>query len=235
MKVYLLIANTFNVTTGGTRACNDDDGMTCIISAPYLHHADDGGHGGHAVQRQLAHVHLHDGERDELGPGYEHEEQYERDDGEHQEQYAHEQALVRLRAVHRVVVRRLPVLRDLRQVLAPFRLPLPVHVRVHAADVLPHHVQYGRAYQAVLDRAREQERAGVLHQRPDDVGPAALVDVMRPRVDAPPHPVGHGRHDGRGRLRRGRRPLFEHCNRGWPGRPVSKRPSSRFFTLAQPP
>lgn len=188
-----------------------------------LYHAHDGGQGGHAVQRQLAHVHLHHGKRDELGLGYEHKEQYEGDDGKHQEQYADEQALMRLRAVHRIVMRRLPVVRDLRQVLAPLRLPLPVqHVCVHPADVLPHHVQYGRAYQTVLDRAREQERAGVLHQRANDVRPPALVDVMRARVDAAPEP-GHrrGRHRGRRRLcggsgggggRRRRCPrLFEHC------------------------
>jgi len=91
-------------------------------------------------------------------------------------------------------VRRLPVVRDLRQVFTPFRLPLTVHVRVHPTDVLPHYVQYGRADQAVLDRAREQEWAGVLHQRPDDVRPAALVDVVRSRVDAAPQPVSHRRH-----------------------------------------
>lgn len=173
-----------------------------------LYHAHDSGHGGHAVQRQLANVDLHDGERDELRFGYEHEEQYERYDCEHQEQDADEQALVRLRAVHRVVVRRLAVVRDLRQVLAPLRLQLPLQhdVRVHPVDVLPHHVQYGRADQAVLDRAREQERAGVLHQRPDDVGSPALVDVMRARVDAAPQPSRRrGRHRGRHRGRRGGR------------------------------
>lgn len=104
---------------------------------------------------------------------------------------------MRLRAIHRVIVRRLPVMSDLRQVFTPFRLPFPVHVSVNSADVLPHHVQYGRTYQAVLDRAREQEWAGVLHQRPDDVRPAALVDVMRSRVDAAPQPVRHRRHGRR--------------------------------------
>lgn len=133
-------------------------------SKRYLYHADYRGHGGHSVQREFAYVHLHDGEADELGLGYEHEEQYERYDGEHQEQNTDKQALMGLRTVHRIVVRRLSVLRDLRQVLAPFRLPLPIHVRVYPTDILPHHVQYGRAYQTVLDRAREQERAGILHQ-----------------------------------------------------------------------
>lgn len=176
-----------------------------------LYHANYGGHGGHAVQRQFADVHFHDSKRDQLWPGYEHKEQYEGNYGEHQEQYANEQALVGLSAVHRIVVRRLAVLRDLCQILAPFRLPLPVYVRVHPTDVLPHHVQYCRAYQTVLDRAREQERAGVLYQRTDDVRPPALVDVMRPGVDAPPQPAGHSGHDrGRRRLCCGHGPLFEH-------------------------
>lgn len=101
------------------------------------------------------------------------------------------------------------------QVLAPFRFPLPVHVRVHPADVLPHYVQYGCANQTVLNRAREQERAGVLHQRPDDVGPTALVDVVRSRVEAVPNL--RRRNNRRRRLRRRscrrrrRCPRFENC------------------------
>lgn len=71
----------------------------------YLYHSDDGGQRSHSVQRQFADVDLHDGEVEQFRFRYEHEEQYERDDGEHQKQYADEQALVGLRAVYRIVVR----------------------------------------------------------------------------------------------------------------------------------
>lgn len=83
---------------------------------------------------------------------------------------------------------------------------------MHPANVFPHDVQYGRAYQTILDRTREQERAGILHQRPDNVGPTTLVYVMRPGVETVPSL--RRRNDRRRRLcrrRRCRRPRFENC------------------------
>lgn len=47
------------------------------------------------------------------------------------------------------------------------------------AYVLPHDVEYGRAYEAVLDGAGKQERTGVLDEGAHNVGTPALVQVVR--------------------------------------------------------
>jgi hypothetical protein len=153
----------------------------------YLQHGEEGGDGGRAVEGEFANVDLHDGERLQLGPADEHEEEDERDDGEHEGEDADEEALVRPGAVHRVVVRRAFDAAGVREVDVLRRQQL-LRLALLLADVLPHDVEDGRADQAVLDGAREEERARVLHQRTHDVGASALVDVVRP-LQAPSHSV----------------------------------------------
>lgn len=46
-------------------------------------------------------------------------------------------------------------------------------------DVLPHDVEYGSAYQAVLDGAGKQKRTGILDQRAHDVRTPTLEHVVR--------------------------------------------------------
>lgn len=164
-----------------------------IAQLAYLEHAEQGRYGGHGVQGQLAYVHLDDGQVHELLPRGEHEEENEREDGEHQDEDADKQALVGSRAVNRVVVWRSLVVgpgqsRPRALQLGVERLPRGQGGR-HLGDVLPHDVEDGGADERVLDGAREEEGAGVLHQRPDDVGPPALVDVVR-ALEAPGHSRG---------------------------------------------
>ena len=47
------------------------------------------------------------------------------------------------------------------------------------ADVLPHDVEYGGAYETVLYGAGKEKGAGVLHERAHDVGAPALVQMVR--------------------------------------------------------
>ena len=59
-------------------------------------------------------------------------------------------------------------------------------------DVLPHDVEYGRADEAVLDGAGEEEGAGVLDERAHDVGTPALEHVVGALEAA--RDAGVGRH-----------------------------------------
>lgn len=79
-----------------------------VTQFAHLEHADQRRQGGHPVQRQLADVHLGHGEADQLGSRNEDEEEDQGDYGQHQNQYAYEQALVRAGAVYAVMMRRLP-------------------------------------------------------------------------------------------------------------------------------
>ena len=165
---------------------------TLQLLSPHLDHAEQSREGGHGVERELADVHLDDSQVHELLPRGEHEEEDEREDGEHQDEDADEQPLVGARTVDGVVVRRALVVGPGPGQPSPLQLGVEGLARGrgrgHLGDVLPHDVQYGGADERVLDGAREEEGAGVLHQGADDVGSAALVDVVRP-LQASGHPV----------------------------------------------
>lgn len=84
-----------------------------VAQLAHLEHADQRRQGGHPVERKLTDVDLGHGEADQLGSRDEHEEEDQGDDGQHQDQDAHEEALVRAGAVHAVMVRRLPANRQM--------------------------------------------------------------------------------------------------------------------------
>lgn len=46
---------------------------------------------------------------------------------------------------------------------------------MHFADVFPHNIQDGSTNEGILNSTGEEEPAGVLDQRPHDVGPSTLV------------------------------------------------------------
>uniref|UniRef100_A0A8W7NZP6 Uncharacterized protein n=1 Tax=Anopheles coluzzii TaxID=1518534 RepID=A0A8W7NZP6_ANOCL len=157
-----------------------------VLHVAHLKHADQRGGRRRAVQRQLADVHLRDGEADELGARNQHEEQDERDDGQHQDEDADEQALVSAGTVDRVVVGG-----AFERVQAFLALRLLV---LRPADAAPHHVQDGGTDQRVLDGAGKQKRGRVLHQRADDVRPPALEDIVRALEPAGHPQMGDGFH-----------------------------------------
>lgn len=59
--------------------------ISAAVVAQFTHlaHADQGRQSRHSVERQLADVHLGDGEADQLGPRNQDEEEDEGDDGQH--------------------------------------------------------------------------------------------------------------------------------------------------------
>lgn len=77
---------------------------TVIAQFAHLEHADQRRHSRHPVERQLADVHLGHGEADQFGSRDEDEEKNQRDYGQHQNQYAHEKALMCASAVHAVMM-----------------------------------------------------------------------------------------------------------------------------------
>ena len=81
---------------------------------------------------------------------------------------------MRLRAVHRIMVRRSLQLRNRGQ----FGGGLGGRVGRVGVAVSPHHVQNGRANETVLDGAGEEEGTSILHQRPDDVRTSTFVYVV---------------------------------------------------------
>ena len=142
-----------------------------VLQLPHLPHPYEGGERGEAVQGQLADVHLYDGEPHELDARYQHEEEYERYDGEHQQENAHEESLLGARAVDRVVVRAALVVElwfQLEGAVGGWEL----------GYVAPHDVEDGGADEAVLYGTREEEGRSVLYQRADNVGASALVQVV---------------------------------------------------------